>query len=529
MSRNNIPLNDREKSKSKISLICSVAVLIVLCLCFHQADRVLITRPAEKKAEAQQAEAEAEQEPEVTTANIVAVGDNLFHTSLCESGETESGSWNYDHIYEHISSYIQDADLAFINQETVLTDDHDQVSGYSPFATPEEVGDAIVNAGFDVVSTATNHVDDMGLDMIKSELDYWSSNHPQVTVIGTNATESDRNTIKTISVNDITIALLDYTYGTDSGLATGEDAYVIDTFDKEQVAADIQKAKEVSDCIIVVAHWGNEGDSKPTEYEKQWATFLMEQGVDVCIGGHPQTLQPYGTLSDDQGNEMLVFYSLGNFVSGQESVSGLLGGMASFTIQKTVDDGQTSVEITSKSVEPLVMHYSTQTDDRAVYMLKDYTEDLAAQHDIHNLSTDEFTLESLYDLYDEIMSQQIEPSSGTGLLEVTFDSSMNMLDPDGNIVDDSYEGTQDTDTSDSGEDNSDDSSYDDTSSEDGSYDDTSSEDSSYDDTSSDDSSYDDTSSDDSSYDDTSSDDSSYDEDSSYDDGSYDDTSSEEEY
>lgn len=519
MSRNNIPLNDREKSKSKISLICSAVVLVILCLCFHQADRVLITGPAEKEAEAKQAEEESAQEPEVTTANIIAVGDNLFHTSLCESGENESGNWNYDHIYEHITPYVQDADLAFINQETVLTANHDEVSGYSPFATPQEVGDAIVNAGFDVVSTATNHVDDMGLDMIKSELDYWSTSHPQVTVIGTNASESDRNTIKTVSVNGITIALLDYTYGTDSGLATGEDAYVIDTFDKDQVAADIQKAKESSDCVIFVAHWGNEGSSDPSEYEKQWATFLMEQGVDVCIGGHPQTLQPYGTLSDDQGNEMLIFYSLGNFVSGQENVSGLLGGMANFTIQKTVDkDNKTSVEIISKSVEPLVMHY-TQTGDRAVYMLKDYTEELAEQHDIHNLSTDEFTLDSLYDLYDQIMSQQIEPSSGTGLLEVTFDSYGNMLDPEGNIVDDSYQGTQTTDDSTDAEN--------DTSSDDSTYDDTSSDDSSYDDSSSDDGSYDDSSSDDGSYDDSSSDDGSYD-DTSSDDGSYDDSSSDEE-
>ena len=502
MSRNNIPLNDREKSKSKISLICSVAVLVILCLCFHQADRVLITVPAKEKAAQEQAAQEAEQEPEVTTANIVAVGDNLFHTSLYESGQSDSGDWNYDHIYEQISPYIQEADLAFIDQETVLTANHDEVSGYPSFATPEEVGDAVVNAGFDVIETATNHIDDFGLDMIRSELDYWSTNHPQVTVIGTNATEADRNTIKTISVNNITIALLDYTYGTNNNLATGEDAYVINTLNKEQVAADIQKAKEISDCVIFVAHWGSEGNSEPTEYQKQWATFLMQQGVDVCIGGHPHILRPYGTMSDDQGNEMLIFYSLGNFVSGQEEVSGLLGGMANFTIQKTVDGDKTSVEITASSVEPLVMHYNTSASEYAVYMLKDYTEELASQHSIHDLISDDFTVESLYNLYDEIMSQQVTPSTGTGLLEVTFDTSMNMLDPNGNIVDDSYEGTQTSDTSESADstDSSEDSTYEDTSTEDTSYDDTSStEDTSYDDASSEDTSYDDTYSEDTSY------------------------------
>ena len=70
----------------------------------------------------------------------------------------------------------------------------------------------------------------------------------------------------------------------------------------------IQKAKEVSDCIIFVAHWGTEDETMPNEYEKQWAAFLMQQGVDVIIGGHPHVLQPYGQLSDDQGHTTTVFY-----------------------------------------------------------------------------------------------------------------------------------------------------------------------------------------------------------------------------
>ena len=182
-------------------------------------------------------------------------------------------------------SYIQDADLALVSQETVLTALYVYLlAATAPSPHRKKWETALANAGFDVVGTATNHVDDMGLDMIRSELDYWSMDHPQVTVVGTNATEADRSTIRTVAVNGITIAILDYTYGTDSGLASGEDAYVVNTFDKDQVAQDIKNAKEVSDCVIFMAHWGSEGNSEPTEYEKQWASFLMEQGVDICIG-----------------------------------------------------------------------------------------------------------------------------------------------------------------------------------------------------------------------------------------------------
>ena len=146
-------------------------------------------------------------------------------------------------------------------------------------------------------------------------------------------------------------------------------------------------------------------------------------------------------MSDDQGNEMLIFYSLGNFASTQQDMTGLLGGMAKFTLEKTQLGDQSSVKVIAKSVEPLVMHYNHDQGVYGPYLLRDYTNELAAEHSMHNVRTDEFTVETLYDLYDEIMSEKVEPSTGTGLLEVHFDGYINMVDPDGDVVDDTYEGT----------------------------------------------------------------------------------------
>ena len=121
------------------------------------------------------------------------------------------------------------------------------------------------------------------------ELDY-----PYIPVLGIHATQEDADTVKTKEVNGIKIAFLDYTYGTNnSGLGDGYD-YMLDIFDKDKITSMIQKAKQVSDCIIFVAHWGTEDETMPNEFEKQWAAFLMQQGVDVIIGGHPHVLQPYG-------------------------------------------------------------------------------------------------------------------------------------------------------------------------------------------------------------------------------------------
>lgn len=437
----NTPLNFKEKNNSKISFIGSCVVLVILLLLFNQMDYAMIRKPARDAARAAAAAKEAEEKaaktPVVSTASVIAVGDNLYHGSLLESGQYDSGIWNYDHIYANVLDEIQAADIAIIDQETVLTSDHDSISSYPSFATPTEVGDAIIKAGFDVVESATNHIDDYGYDFMAQTFEYWKTNHPDIPVLGIHETQEDRDTIKTLEINGITVAFLDYTYGTNnSGAGEGRE-YMIDIFDKDQVASDIQKAKKISDCIIFIAHWGTEDEPMPNEYEKQWAAFLLQQGVDVIIGGHPHVLQPYGRISDDQGNSASIFYSLGNFVSTQQELPELLGGMAGFTIQKTVLNGETTVEILDPEVRPLVMHYNHEAGEYGPYMLEDYTEELASQHSVRDIIGDEFTLENLRARYKEIMSMNVKPSTNTNLLNVKFDWEGNMIDKTtGEIVED---------------------------------------------------------------------------------------------
>ncbi|MCD8153943.1 MAG: CapA family protein [Clostridiales bacterium] len=475
--KNNLPLNFKEKSHARLSLYISIAVLILLLIFLRQVDSVLILKPAQearKQADQLQAEKEAEEEEAasaatVTTVSVLAVGDNLYHSDLLESGESDTGDWNYDHVYDNLREKIQAADIAIVNQETILTSEHSAVSSYPSFATPTEVGDALVNAGFDVVASATNHVDDYGNDYIDETLNFWSSSYPDISLLGIHESQEDADTVTVREVNGIRIAFLNYTYGTNNvGYFDIED-YTIDTFEKETVATAVAKAKEVSDCVIFVAHWGTEYEAMPTEYEKQWAAYLLELGVDVVIGSHPHILQPYGILSDDSGNEMLIFYSLGNFVSGQEALDRLLGGIGEFTIQKTVQNGETTIEIVNPTVEPTVMHSDTGSGIYGPLLLSDYTDDLAASHDVvEEIGSDAFTVEKLEAKFEEIMSMNVTPSTGTDLLEVTYGTGSTMLDANGNTVTDTVSTTMEEyyaseDSSDSYDDSGDsyNSSYDD--------------------------------------------------------------------
>ena len=120
----NIPLNYKEKNNSRIALLCSVAVLVLLVLFFQQLDTILIQKPQEEAARKQEEEKAAAElaanTPEVTTASVIAVGDNLYHDNLILSGENDSGEWNYDHIYTNVLDEIQAADVAMVDQEPSL-------------------------------------------------------------------------------------------------------------------------------------------------------------------------------------------------------------------------------------------------------------------------------------------------------------------------------------------------------------------------------------------------------------------------
>lgn len=461
--RDNLPLNYKERLNSRTSFLVSVAVLVVLCLVFNQMDYTMIRQPAAQAKKAADLQKQKEEEAaattqEVTTATVLAVGDNLVQPSLLASGQSETDAWNYDSVYANLKSDIQAADIAMVNQETPFTTDHSAVSGTAPYATPTEIGDALVNAGFNVVTSATALIDDNGSSMINETLNYWETSHPDVTLVGIHKSQTSTNTAKVVEINGIKIAFLDYTfpaYGSQSGISdnsadtTGSSASsgsaatsssskgsMIDTFNTADVAAAIKQAKASADCVIFSANWGKTEEPMPTEYEKEWANFLMEQGVDVVIGTNPNVLQPYGYLTDDSGHNMLIYYSLGNFVTGQETLKQLLGGMAAFTIQKTVEGDQTSIQIQDATLTPLVMHYSYDTLEYAPYKLDDYTDALASAHSVRQSIGDEFSLENLQTKYDEIMSMNVTPSTKTDLLDVTFDSDGNMLDSNGNYVED---------------------------------------------------------------------------------------------
>lgn len=310
---------------------------------------------------------------------LVAVGDNLIHNTLITAGEQEDGSLDYTSLYANIKPEIEKADIAVIDQETILGGSSFEYTGYPLFNSPWEIGDAAIDAGFDIFNCATNHTMDMGWAGIEKELEYFSGKE-NVVALGINEDERDYNSITYYEKNSITFALLNYTFGT-NGIPLPEDKpWCVNLLDKDKVTADIKEARENADVVIVFPHWGTENSHDVSDYQKEYTQLFSDLGVDIVIGCHPHVLQPVEWVTNEStGKKMIVYYSLGNFISHQIELDQLCGGMAQLTIEKHGDE----IEISSAKLVPIVCHYNRGENDKFVfdvYKLSDYTDELAASH-----------------------------------------------------------------------------------------------------------------------------------------------------
>lgn len=339
---------------------------------------------------------------------IIMVGDVLLHTPVEESCRQADGSYDYDSLFAYTKDAISAADLALVNQEVIIGGAELGITGYPSFNADFSLCDSLTDAGFDVICHATNHAMDKGRKGLVNCAEYWRENYPQITVLGIHDT-ADTSTAcgaepVILELPDMKIAVLNYTYGT-NGISLPEDMpYAVDMLEEEQVAADIQRAEELADFTIVCPHWGTEYRLSPDASQEKWTKIFAENGADLVLGTHPHVIEPVEWVADpESGHEMLVYYSLGNFVNwtsgtGTGTANRMVGGMAEVTIAKN-DDGE--AEITDYGVSPVVSHVTSGSGGVTAYFLTEYTEELSEENEIR-AQDPEFSLEYCVNLCNSV-------------------------------------------------------------------------------------------------------------------------------
>ena len=319
---------------------------------------------------------------EVARVSFLAAGDNLIHPCIYMDAKkratADTRGYNFKPMYEDVAEYIASFDLAFINQETPMAGDSIGLSGYPSFNSPQDLGRDMRDIGFDIVNIAHNHMLDKGERGLLGTIDFFESEEmSEITVIGGYKNKADFDNVRTVEQDGVMIALLSYTYGTNSyGLSSSSET-VIPFINDSNIIRQCAIAEGIGDITVVSVHWGNENHSTPSDEQRRVAQLLCDNGADVILGHHPHVLQPIEWIESENGNKTLCIYSLGNLVSAMVNWKNMLGGFLTFDIV-AMSDG--NVFVYSPAFVPTAFYYGPNYFNSHLYFLKDYPEDVAKKH-----------------------------------------------------------------------------------------------------------------------------------------------------
>ena len=253
--------------------------------------------------------------------SLAFIGDIMCHnTQYYDAYNASSNTYDFSYVFTDIKKYIASTDLAVGNLETTFAGSNVGYSSYPTFNTPEQLAGNLKDLGIDILTTANNHSLDkgyLGIEKTIEKLDEVGIIHT-----GTYKSQEESDRILIIEKNDLKIAILGYTYGTNGIPIPKGKEYCINLINDEKIISDLNKAKEKKpDLIICAMHWGEEYRKEPTKEQERLANLLFENGADLIIGNHPHVLEKMEKrqieLKDGIKKDVFIVYSLGNFMSGQ--------------------------------------------------------------------------------------------------------------------------------------------------------------------------------------------------------------------
>lgn len=355
-------MKKRRLKKMPIIVLC-LSVILIIGIIF-----LLINKPSSKKEEPKKEEKVPSQNEVVKEdlekrISLVMVGDILIHESVYKDAYLGDDMYDFNHMFTYIKPMIKDYDLKYMNQESTIGGKNLGITAYPSFNAPDEIGDNLVDLGFNMVSLANNHSLDRGSQALLYSNNYWKSKN--VVTAGAYSTQEERDTVVIHEKNGIKYAFLSYTTSSNAYLPNG---YYVNYYSDELAKKDIEAASD-ADIIIVAMHWGTEYTNSETQSQTRIAEYLSSLGVDIIIGTHPHVVQPITYI-----NNTLVIYSLGNFISNQ-LVLGVNQGTGMMVFVDIVMDKDGNISFENLDYE-LLLSYSEDSTNFKVIPYSNLTDEL---------------------------------------------------------------------------------------------------------------------------------------------------------
>lgn len=289
--------------------------------------------------------------------------------------------YDFSDVFEYAEPYISSADLAIgvfegpmAGAEVGYTSSNFDDGKELHLNFPDSFADSVKNAGFDLVTTANNHVLDKGVEGAARTLDILDKIGLDHTGSYRNAEEKQNDRIKIVECQGFRIAVLSYTYGSNdidaSTLIDGDLSYLTsvvcgtegEQFEllKSRVEQDFKDAKILSpDIIIVLPHMGTQFSNEPDQEQKVWFNIFKENGADIILGDHPHVVEP-ALVEDYNGKKVFTAYCPGNFANIYRENQGDTSMLIDVYI------GRDNKQVIGGSIVPLYTHARADGNFRAV-------------------------------------------------------------------------------------------------------------------------------------------------------------------
>lgn len=390
---------DAATSRVPRPLLLAIGAIIIAFLVFS----LFTCSSQENLASDENADANAVAPEPTASVSFVAVGDNLIDETLSDYALAcgTDGHYDFAPLYAPIRPLVEQADLSYICQETHLGGADLGIHGWPSFNSPDDLAGTLVDTGFDLVALASNHCYDFGnFGANEHSREVW--NAQPVAVAGVAASEEEAAAIPVVEREGITFAFLSYTYGLNGFTPEDLPSYAVNFISEERLRADLPRARELADVVIVAMHWGTEKVDEPDEDQLAYAQLLADLGADIVLGSHPHVIQPVEWVEGADGHRTLVAYGLGDVKSNHDTPhleSELAGMLACDFVRETPE---AAVTIENVRWIPLVNHI--EEGAHAVYPLSDYAEELVARHVF--LSQEENPLEWMRQHTEEVVNSR---------------------------------------------------------------------------------------------------------------------------
>jgi poly-gamma-glutamate synthesis protein (capsule biosynthesis protein) len=257
-----------------------------------------------------------------------------------------------------LKKFFADGNLNIFNLETAVTDKTQREEKQYNFKTQPKFLEALKSIGFNVATIANNHSYDYGnegfLDTIRN-LDKVG-----IAYVGGGINSVLAYKGRVFKVKNVRIGILGFAKvnGGPASIAGKNRPGTTNGYDLKATELAITEMKKVSDVIIVLAHWGEEGSFCPRTAEEFSAKRWFARGADIIVGSHTHTLQPI-TFSQNK----LLAYSMGNFIFYSSAIENRRTAILkvkidsnrkiSYTLQRFEIDNLTKVPVPSNYDRPI--------------------------------------------------------------------------------------------------------------------------------------------------------------------------------